>query len=66
MLRKGVIIYPILFLLSFGPTEFIRILQLSKYSINDDDMEQGYYFIFVVLLYLNGLMNSITFFILRY
>lgn len=65
MLYKGIIIYPIIYLLSFGPIEFIRILQLFGSKADDGDLEKKFYFFLNVLLYLNGFMNSITFFILR-
>ena len=66
MLIKGIIVYPIIYLLSFGPIEIFSILQIFV-DITDHDLDSDYsYFFLPVLFYLNGFMNSITFFILRY
>jgi len=65
MLIKGIIVYPIIYLLSFGPIEVIRILIIFV-DIPDYDLDSDSYFFLPILFYLNGFMNSITFFILRY
>ena len=65
MLIKGIIVYPITYLLSFGPIEIIRILKIFV-DIKDYNLDADSYFFLPVLFYLNGFMNSITFFILRY
>ena len=56
MLIKGIIVYPIIYLLSFGPMEVIRILIIFV-DIPDYDLDSDSYFFLPVLFYLNGFMN---------